>query len=86
MRDYIMPRIEILFDKEVSNKPSEKLRNALREREIQKVGNKYDLLNVKVTLNPSTSLVVTGAKSDDATKEINHIIEGIWLDDSWLPA
>ncbi|MEQ4621345.1 DinI-like family protein [Providencia vermicola] len=81
-----MPRIEILFDKEVSNKPSEKLRNALREREIQKVGNKYDLLNVKVTLNPSTSLVVTGAKSDDATKEINHIIEGIWLDDSWLPA
>ncbi|WP_321157785.1 DinI-like family protein [Providencia stuartii] len=81
-----MPRIEILFDKEVSNKPSEKLRNALREREIQKVGNKYGLLNVKVTLNPSTSLVVTGAKSDDATKEINHIIEGIWLDDSWLPA
>ncbi|MBG5918890.1 DinI-like family protein [Providencia stuartii] len=81
-----MPRIESLFDKEVSNKPSEKLRNALREREIQKVGNKYGLLNVKVTLNPSTSLVVTGAKSDDATKETNHIIEGIWLDDSWLPA
>lgn len=28
MRDYIMPRIENLFDKENSNKPSEKVRNA----------------------------------------------------------
>lgn len=80
-----MPRIEILFDKEVSNKPSEKVRNALRERVIQKLGDKYGPLNVRVTLSSSTSLVVTGAKSD-ATKEINQIIEDIWLDDSWVPA
>lgn len=39
-----MPRIEILFDKESSNKPSEKVRDALRERIIQKVGNKYGFL------------------------------------------
>ncbi|MGV2936945.1 DinI-like family protein [Providencia sp. AGC89] len=81
-----MLRIEILFDKEASNKPSEKVRNALRERVIQKVGDKYGPLNVRVDLSSSTSLVVTGAKSDDATKEINEIIESIWLDDSWVPA
>ncbi|MEY0558075.1 DinI-like family protein [Providencia rettgeri] len=81
-----MPRIEILFDKEVSNKPSEKVRNALRERVIQKVGNKYGPLNVRVALSSSTSLVVTGAKNEDATKEISEIIESIWLDDSWVPA
>ncbi|MGB5117243.1 DinI-like family protein [Providencia rettgeri] len=81
-----MPRIEILFDKEVSNKPSEKVRNALRERVIQKVGDKYGPLNVRVALSSSTSLLITGAKSDDATKEINQIIEDIWLDDSWVPS
>ncbi|MDT5426429.1 DinI-like family protein [Providencia rettgeri] len=86
MRGYIMPRIEILFDKENSNKPSEKVRNALREQVIHKIGNKYGPLNVRVALSSSTSLVVTGAKSDDATKEINEIIENIWLDDSWVPA
>lgn len=62
-----MPRIEIIFDKEVSNKPSQKVRNTLRERVIQKVGDKYGPLNVRVSLSSSTSLVVTGAKSDDAT-------------------
>lgn len=86
MRGYIMPRIEILVDKEVSNKPSEKVRNAIRERVIQKVDDKYGPLNVRVTLSSSTSLVLTGAKSDDATKEINQIIEDVWLDNSWIPA
>nr|WP_282553906.1 DinI-like family protein [Providencia rettgeri] len=81
-----MPRIEILFDKENNNKPSEKVRNALREQVIHKIGDKYGPLNVRVALSSSTSLVVTGAKSDDATKEINEIIENIWLDDSWVPA
>ncbi|MFV8941773.1 DinI-like family protein [Moellerella wisconsensis] len=81
-----MPRIEILVDKEVSNKPSEKVRNAIRERVIQKVDDKYGPLNVRVTLSSSTSLVLTGAKSDDATKEINQIIEDVWLDNSWIPA
>lgn len=81
-----MPRIEILFDKESSNKPSEKVRDALRERIIQKVGNKYGFLNVRVALSSSTSLIVSGTKNDDDTKEINQIIEEIWLDDSWVPA
>ncbi|EPH0899195.1 DinI-like family protein [Proteus mirabilis] len=81
-----MPRIEILFDKESSNKPSEKVRDALRERIIQKVGNKYGFLNVRVALSSSTSLIVSGTKSDDDAKEINQIIEEIWLDDSWVPA
>ncbi|WP_273805009.1 DinI-like family protein [Providencia rettgeri] len=53
---------------------------------IHKIGDKYSPLNVRVALSSSTSLVVTGAKSDDATKEINEIIEDIWLDDSWVPA
>nr|ELR5069469.1 DinI-like family protein [Providencia rettgeri] len=81
-----MQRIEILFDKENSNKPSEKVRNALREQVIYKIGDKYGPLNVRVALSSSTSLVVTGAKSDDATKQINQIIEDIWFDDSWVPA
>ncbi|BDR98445.1 MULTISPECIES: DinI-like family protein [Proteus] len=81
-----MPRIEILFDKESSNKPSEKVRDALRERIIQKVGNKYGFLNVRVALSSSTSLIVSGTKNDDDAKEINQIIEEIWLDDSWVPA
>lgn len=84
--DYIMPRIEILFDKESSNKPSEKVRDALRERIIQKVGNKYGFLNVRVALSSSTSLIISGTKNDDDAKEINQIIEEIWLDDSWVPA
>ncbi|QXB06598.1 DinI-like family protein [Providencia rettgeri] len=78
-----MPRIEILFDKENSNKPSEKVRNALRERVIHKIGDKYGPLNVRAALSSSTSLVVTGAKSEGVTKEINEIIENIWLDDAW---
>ncbi|EMH8372068.1 DinI-like family protein [Proteus mirabilis] len=81
-----MPRIEILFDKESSNKPSEKVRDALRDRIIQKVGNKYGFLNVRVALSSSTSLIVSGTKNDDDAKEINQIIEEIWLDDSWVPA
>ncbi|ROD54305.1 DinI-like family protein [Proteus mirabilis] len=81
-----MPRIEILFDKESSNKPSEKVRDALRERIIQKVGSKYGSLNVRVALSSSTSLIVSGTKNDDDAKEINQIIEEIWLDDSWVPA
>ncbi|MDM3610310.1 DinI-like family protein [Proteus mirabilis] len=81
-----MPRIEILFDKESSNKPSEKVRDALRERIIQKVGNIYGSLNVRVALSSSTSLIVSGTKNDDDAKEINQIIEEIWLDDSWVPA
>ncbi|HGN1992916.1 DinI-like family protein [Proteus mirabilis] len=81
-----MPHIEILFDKESSNKPSEKVRDALRERIIQKVGNKYGSLNVRVALSSSTSLIVSGTKNDDDAKEINQIIKEIWLDDSWVPA
>ncbi|MGS0630244.1 MULTISPECIES: DinI-like family protein [Photorhabdus] len=53
---------------------------------IQKVGNKYGSLNVRVALSSSTSLIVSGTKNDDDAKEINQIIEEIWLDDSWVPA
>nr|WP_231849227.1 DinI-like family protein [Photorhabdus asymbiotica] len=53
---------------------------------MQKVGNKYGSLNVRVALSSSTSLIVSGTKNDDDAKEINQIIEEIWLDDSWVPA
>ncbi|MGO2306114.1 MAG: DinI-like family protein [Providencia sp.] len=81
-----MPRIEILFDKESGNKPSEKTRNALREQVIKRIGDKYGPLNVRVAMSTSQSIVISGAKTDDATTEINEIIEDIWLDDSWVPA
>lgn len=81
-----MPRIEILFDKESGNKPSEKTRNALREQIIKRIGDKYGPLNVRVAMSSAQSIVISGAKTSDATAEINQIIEDIWLDDSWVPA
>ncbi|MBW5406862.1 DinI-like family protein [Morganella morganii] len=81
-----MPRIEILFDKENKQKPAEKVRDALREQVLKKVGNKYGQLNVRVALSSSQSLTITGTKNADETEEINEIIQEIWLDDTWVPA
>ena len=81
-----MPRIEILFDKENKQKPAEKVRDALREQVLKKVGNKYGQLNVRVALSSSQSLTITGIKNADETEEINEIIQEIWLDDTWVPA
>lgn len=81
-----MPRIEILFDKENKQKPSEKVRDALREQVLKKVGNKYGQLNVRVALSSSQSMMITGTKNADETEEINEIIQEIWLDDTWVPA
>ncbi|EEG86120.1 hypothetical protein PROPEN_01953 [Proteus penneri ATCC 35198] len=39
-----------------------------------------------MALSSSTSLIVSGTKNDGDAKEINQIIEKIWLDDSWVPA
>lgn len=80
-----MLRIELLFDREANNRPSEKVCNALREQVLSKVGNKYGPLNVRVALSSSTSLTVSGIKESEAKEEINKIIEDIWLDDSWIP-
>ncbi|WP_374446881.1 hypothetical protein [Providencia sp.] len=49
-----MSRIEILFDKENSNKPSEKVFNTIREQVIYKMGDKYGPLNFRVALSSST--------------------------------
>lgn len=81
-----MPRIEILFDKENKQKPSEKVRDALREQVLKKVGDKYGQLNVRVALSSSQSMMITGTKNADETEEINEIIQEIWLDDTWVPA
>lgn len=81
-----MPRIDILFDKENKQKPAEKVRDALREQVLKKVGNKYGQLNVRVALSSSQSLTITGTKNADETEEINEIIQEIWLDDTWVPA
>lgn len=80
-----MPRIEILFDKENKSNPPEKVRNALSEQVLKKVGNKYGQLNIRVALSSSQSLTITGTKSADETQEINEIIQEIWLDDTWVP-
>ncbi|HCR3337222.1 TPA: DinI-like family protein [Morganella morganii] len=81
-----MPRIEILFDKVNKPNPSEKVRNALREQILQKIGDKYGQLNIRVALSTSQSLMITGTKNADETEEINEIIQEIWLDDTWVPA
>lgn len=81
-----MPRIEILFDKENKPTPSEKVRNALREQILQKIGDKYGQLNIRVALSTSQSLMITGTKNAEETEEINEIIQEIWLDDTWVPA
>lgn len=81
-----MPRIEILFDKENKPNPPEKVRNALREQILQKIGDKYGQLNIRVALSTSQSLMITGTKNADETEEINEIIQEIWLDDTWVPA
>ncbi|RUT64883.1 DinI family protein (plasmid) [Morganella morganii] len=81
-----MPRIEILFDKENKQKPSEKVRDALREQVLKKIGDKYGQLNVRVALSSSQSMMITGTKNADETEEINEIIQEIWLDDTWVPA
>lgn len=81
-----IPRIEILFDKVNKPNPSEKVRNALREQILQKIGDKYGQLNIRVALSTSQSLMITGTKNADETEEINEIIQEIWLDDTWVPA
>lgn len=43
-----MPRIEILFDKENKPNPSEKVRNALREQILQKIGDKIRTVSKKL--------------------------------------
>ena len=69
-----MPRIEILFDKESSNKPSEKYAMPFVRESFKKSETNMVLLNVRVALSSSTSLIVSGTKNDDDAKEIkpNH--------------
>ncbi len=56
-----------------------KTRNALREQIIKQSGDKYGPLNVRVAMSTSQSLVISGAKTDDATTEINQIIMVVFM-------
>lgn len=79
-----MPRIEILFDKESSNKPSEQTRNALREQIIERIGHKFGQLNLRIAMSSSQSVTITGTKTDEEKEKIGLILEEIWQDDSWI--
>nr|WP_303621938.1 DinI-like family protein [Providencia rettgeri] len=81
-----MPRIEILFDKESKQKPSDKTRNALQEQIIKRIGDRFGPLSLRVAMSSSQSLTISGTKTDDEKEEIGQLLEEIWQDDSWIPA
>lgn len=81
-----MPCIEILFDKESKQKPSDKTRNALQEQIIKKIGDRFGPLSLRVAMSSSQSVTISGTKTDDEKEEIGQLLEEIWQDDSWVPA
>ncbi|WP_036966241.1 hypothetical protein, partial [Providencia alcalifaciens] len=59
-----MPRIEILFDKESKQKPSDKTRNALQEQIIKRIGDRFGPLNLRISMSSLQSLTISGTETD----------------------
>lgn len=79
MRGYIMPRIEILFDKESKQKPNDKTRNALQEQIIKRISGRFGQLNLRIAMSSSQSLTISGTKTNDEKEEIGQILEEVFV-------
>ncbi|EKT55563.1 DinI-like family protein [Providencia sneebia] len=80
-----MLRIEILFDKNALQKPTDVMLHAL-EAEIQrKLSPQYPDMVTRVAFSSSQRINISGTKLTQDKARIEEILEEIWQDDGWLP-
>nr|WP_314263880.1 DinI-like family protein [uncultured Moellerella sp.] len=80
-----MLRIEILFDKLAAQKPSADVMDALKAEIERILKPQYPDMVTRVAMSSAQSINISGAKINDDKVKIQEILEGIWLDDAWLP-
>lgn len=76
-------RLEILFGQE--HKVSQKVIDALSTQLRERITPLYSNFGLRIAKSSSSTVQLTGTKSDDERKKIMSIIESVWQDDSWLP-
>ncbi|EPJ3766702.1 DinI-like family protein, partial [Providencia stuartii] len=81
----IMLRIEILFDKNAPQKPSDIILQALETEITRKLSPQYPDMITRVAFSSSQRINISGTKLAQDKARIEEILEEIWLDDGWIP-
>ncbi len=80
-----MLRIEILFDKNAKQKPSQAVLNALEKEIDKKLADTHENYCLRIAYGSSQSMGISGTANKDEKEAITQLLENIWLDDSWMP-
>lgn len=80
-----MLRIEILFDKNAPQKPSEVVMLALESEIARKLRPQYPDMITRVAFSSGQHINISGTKLAEDKKRIEELLEEIWMDDGWLP-
>ncbi|WP_272582845.1 DinI-like family protein [Providencia sp. PROV261] len=80
-----MLRIEILFDKNAPQKPSDIILQALETEITRKLSPQYPDMITRVSFSSSQRINISGTKLAQDKARIEEILEEIWLDDGWIP-
>lgn len=80
-----MLRIEILFDKNAPQKPSDVMLQALEAEVARKLSPQYPDMVTRVGFSSGQRINISGTKLAQDKVRIEEILEEIWMDDGWLP-
>lgn len=80
-----MLRIEILFDKNAPQKPSNVMLQALESEIARKLSPQYPDIITRIAFSSAQRINISGTKLPQDKAQIEEILEEIWLDDGWIP-
>ncbi|ELX8379714.1 DinI-like family protein [Providencia vermicola] len=80
-----MLRIEILFDKNAPQKPSDIMLQALESEITRKLSPQYPDMVTRVGFSSGQRINISGTKLAQDKVRIEEILEEIWMDDGWIP-
>ncbi|EKT63928.1 DinI-like family protein [Providencia burhodogranariea] len=80
-----MLRIEILFDKNAPQKPSEMVMLALESEIARKLSPQYPDMVTRVAFSSGQRINISGTKLAQDKTRIEELLEEIWMDDGWIP-
>ncbi|BBG59238.1 MULTISPECIES: DinI-like family protein [Providencia] len=80
-----MLRIEVLFDKNAAQKPSNQVLQALESEILRKLQSQYPDIVTRVGFSSQQAVNISGTKIAEDKVRIQEILEEIWMDDGWLP-
>ncbi|WP_265495074.1 DinI-like family protein, partial [Providencia heimbachae] len=83
--EVIMLRIEVLFDKNAPQKPNNNVLDALECEILRKLQTQYPDMVTRVGFSSQQRINISGTKIAEDKLKIEEILEGIWMDDGWLP-